>query len=119
MKRDMELIRQLLLNLESEEEPLCHRRTVLSGYDKRTVDYHFALLIEAGLVEGKVMTADDGIVAVSVSRLTWNGHEFLDTARNETGWRHATQAIGRTVGSVSLSLLQSLLNQWAARELGI
>ena len=100
MKRGMELIRLLLLNLESEEEPNRHKRTLPSGYDKPTVDYHYALLIEAGLVDGKVVKGNERIVETYVSRLTWNGHEFLDAARNETGWRHVTHVVGKIVGTV-------------------
>ena len=106
----MNLIRQLLLDLENDNsvDPL--------GYDEQNIAYHKALLVESGLAHGDVHTVVSGEILALVTRLTWEGHEFLDAARDETGWRRVTQVIGETVGTVSLSLLQKLLNQWAAQQ---
>lgn len=109
----MDLIRELMLDLEGEVTK------DLSNYDKPTILYHKALIKEAGFAKGAILEGDDQIKAVYLLRLTWEGHEFLDAARDETGWRHVTQVIGQTVGTVSLSLLQALLNQWAAGKIGL
>ncbi len=49
MKRDMEIIRKLLF--EIEENP---RQLTVDGYNKEVVKYHALLLIEAGLLDCKV-----------------------------------------------------------------
>ena len=49
MKRDMELIRLSLLEVEREEPA-----PDLSGYTKDQKVYHMALYIEAGLVDGDI-----------------------------------------------------------------
>lgn len=48
MKRDFELIRLLLLELEGEES------VDLSSYTPEQVNYHKALIKEAGFAEGKI-----------------------------------------------------------------
>jgi hypothetical protein len=49
MKRDMELIRLSLLEVEREEPA-----PDLSGYTKDQKVYHMALYIKAGLVDGDI-----------------------------------------------------------------
>lgn len=86
MKRDMELIRKLLLTLENDQ------LIDLTKYDEAVVAYHKALLVESGLAYGVVSDVAEGLNAV-IFRLTWNGHEFLDAARDETGWRSVMSRI--------------------------
>jgi hypothetical protein len=97
MKRDMDLIRLILFDVEGEREP-DH-----SGYTPQQITYHAALLIDAGLVRGSVIRdeKDDPAGAVMVE-LTWEGHEFLDKARSDTTWNKA-KALARGKG-VSLSV---------------
>ncbi|MFM4928558.1 DUF2513 domain-containing protein [Aeromonas veronii] len=45
------------------------------------------LLIEAGLVEGKMSRVlGGGPINFTATRLTWAGHEFLDAIRSDTVW---------------------------------
>lgn len=76
MKRDFELVRLLLIELEGEE-------TVdLSSYTAEQVNYHKALVKEAGLAEGHVHYPSTHRTDIPdramLKRLTWEGHEFLD-----------------------------------------
>jgi hypothetical protein len=85
MKRDMSLIRLLLLRLERDEE------VELSAYSEDQVIYHSALAVEAGLLDGAIRTDQQGYPnGVASIRLTWKGHDFLDAARNESVWKKAT-----------------------------
>ena len=52
MKRDMDLIRLILLEIENSE-PYEILRLDLCGYEDSEVNYHLELLIAAGLVAGK------------------------------------------------------------------
>ena len=106
MKRDMELIRKLLLALENDQVG------ELDEYDEAAVTYHKALLVESGLAHGSVEELAEGLAAVTF-RLTWHGHEFLDAARDETGWRSVMKRVVTTVGTTSLPVLQVLLAEYA------
>jgi len=114
MKRDMDLIRLILLDEEGEEKP------DLSGYAQEQIIYHMALLIEAKLAHGAVVLDENGEPdAAQITRLTWEGHEFLDKARSETVW-NKTKALAKEKGvSLSVGLLSGLLTQVAKQTLGL
>lgn len=115
MKRDMDLIRLLLLETEGEEP-----RRDLSGYTDQQRNYHSALLIEAGLIKGIIQTDAKGFPAAAVRiRLTWAGHEFLDAARNDTIWKKASEKIKQSGVQVTISLLEELLKKLLKESLGL
>jgi hypothetical protein len=80
MKRDMDLARDLLLQISEdsirEEE-----------WDQQAI-YHLKMLTDAGYVQGiKFMSTYDGdLFALANPQLTWNGHEFLDNIRSKSVW---------------------------------
>jgi len=85
MKRDIELAREILIALEELEtfdEPVIPE---ISGRSPHEVCYHIKLLSEAGLIEARNWSTDDGPEWVATS-LTSSGHDFLDAARNNTIW---------------------------------
>src|ERR1039457_1453359 len=94
MKRDMELIRQVLQSAEALEfedgEPS-------EPYRAKTVDeaYQIALMQDAGLVvTGNPTTIAGGIPhEESIIRLTWAGHDFLDSTRDSKIWNKAKEQV--------------------------
>jgi Hypothetical protein (DUF2513) len=107
MKRDMNLIRLLLLETEGEEP-----RPDLSAYAEDQRIYHSALLIESGMVQGVIRTDTKGHPNGTVRiRLTWAGHEFLATARNNTVWHKASERIKKSGVDVTIDLMKEILSQ--------
>lgn len=114
MKRDMNLIRLLLLRIERAEE------VDLSEYSEDQRIYHSALLVEAGLVDGVVCKNADGHPsAVASIRLTWKGHDFLDAARNESVWTKATGTLRAKGLSLTFDLFKEFLSLIIRREIGL
>jgi hypothetical protein len=89
MKRNWETIRELLTRVEECTLPTDMVR--LSSFPSERdaeVSYHMALLIEAGLVKGQVtQTIGPEVKDFFAQRLTWKGHEFLDSIRSDTVWQ--------------------------------
>ncbi|EIT7132096.1 DUF2513 domain-containing protein [Vibrio parahaemolyticus] len=116
MKRDMELIRKLLLTME--ENP---RQLEVEGYDKNQVKYHALLLIEAGFLDGNVSDtlANTSVVPsfVSVNRLTWDGHEFLDNIRKEEVWNTIKTEFKDASISTVFSIGKQLTENYAKKKL--
>ncbi|EJC6732002.1 hypothetical protein BBM25_20655 [Vibrio parahaemolyticus] len=116
MKRDMELIRKLLLIME--ENP---RQLEVEGYDKNQVKYHALLLIEAGFLDGNVSDtlANTSVVPsfVSVNRLTWDGHEFLDNIRKEEVWNTIKTEFKDASISTVFSIGKQLTENYAKKKL--
>jgi len=115
MKRDMDLIRLLLLATEGEEP-----KPDLSGYTEAQLVYHSALLIEAKLVHGSSIEDANGEIRTTITaRLTWAGHEFLDAARNDTIWKQATDKLKQAGVQVTVSVLQELLKKLLKEAVGL
>jgi hypothetical protein len=90
MKRDWGLVRLLLLEIESGERP-----AGLEQYSEEQILYHCELLKESDLIIASVVTGGEGkAIGARIERLTWKGHDLLDSIRNETIWNQ-TQAVVR------------------------
>jgi hypothetical protein len=108
MKRDMDLIRELMLKLESYPknpidviqlrpyvpEPLWVDSYVFS--DPRLI-YHLELIEEAGFIEN--MNSPGYFY-----RLSWAGHDFLDSVRSPEVWDRTKQA-ATAAGGFTVELL--------------
>ena len=116
MKRNMELIRWLLLRSEGDEEAAkaCEAFTV----EERA--YHVQLLIDAGLVEGVVRRDEVGNPnGAIVSRLTWAGHDFLQSVRDDTIWKKAKDQVFKPGASWTFDLLKEWAKQEVKQRLGL
>lgn len=108
MKREMDLIRKLLLRIEAHKGD-----DVLWIKDEPSLVYHAELAHEAGLIQAVPTRNTDGrAVMLAVQKLTWAGHEFLDAARNETVWAKARDAIKQKGGSWTFDVLKALLTRY-------
>ena len=111
MRRDINLIRLLLLEYEGVEHP------DLSEYSEDQKLYHTGLLIEADLVNGATAKDENGcLIAAEVVSLSWKGHDFLDAARDSTIWRKAT---AKLKDGVIFDVLFELLKKLSLEALGL
>lgn len=113
MKRDLEIVRQILL--EIEETGLCQTSVVDLKYlqgleptpeeirDQAAKQYHYLLLVDAGFIrtlENKWW----------IEGLSWEAHDFLDAVREKTRWDKVKQYFkdqGKDVSSVPLQMVES------------
>lgn len=113
MRRDMALVREVLLKVEALDVPP-GAKVVLRGYrgfdedeadiqvdgfEAGDVDRHLRLLVDAGFLTGKI--ASDGVVTEGLS---WAGCEFLDTVRSPEVWKK-TEAAASKIGGVGITVL--------------
>ncbi|WP_417385001.1 DUF2513 domain-containing protein [Gimesia sp.] len=120
MKRDMNLIRELLLFYESD--------CTLPYPDARSdvIDQHIIWLIEANLIAGRLADSSpigsprrffpvDGREFENNGHsclyfpLTWNGCEFIAAARDNTRWRNALSVVGGFTFEIIKTYLQDLI----------
>jgi hypothetical protein len=109
MKRDMDMVRQLLLDAEAHD----NKPPFLATSQPDAV-YHISLLKEAGLMNAVVRNNEYGLPSDAVIMgLTWAGHDFLDAARDDTIWKKAKDAILKPGISWTFSILTERLKQEA------
>ena len=89
MKRDWELCRKILLEVEEcHDMPFDEYFISIDGYTKEQVGFHVYLLGQAGLLE-----VTDRLVTMNEPwnyhpmGITWEGYEFLSGAKNEAVWK--------------------------------
>ena len=105
MKQDMDLLRLILLETENDGQ------VDLSGYTIEQINYHKALLIDAHLLDGKPhysSTAKSEIPdKVIITKLTLEGHKYLDDTRNNTIWEKAKKLTVEKGLPFSIDILKS------------
>ena len=113
MKRDMDMIRQLLIDAEAHDS----KPPFLSA-DNPNVVYQISLLNEAGLMNAIIRKNEYGLPGDAViTGLTWAGHDFLDAARDDTIWKKAQDAFLKPGISWTFSILVEWLKQEAHNKI--
>lgn len=111
MKRDMDLIRKILLAIEAHPKPDSWEKPIdfnIEGHSSEEISYHLKLLAEAGLIEAKDVTTI-GKYEWRANCLTWQGHEFLDASRDESRWKKAKRLVFEKTGGLSFEMLKLAL----------
>jgi len=90
MKRDWEIIRAILLRLESASTPNTYLNAeAIEEFPTQAVAYNMRLLSQAGFIKARILETSTGsgeIGAALAQHLTNSGHELLDTMRSDTVW---------------------------------
>lgn len=107
MKRDLELIRKILLTIEHGEQPL----TIPDEAGAR-ICYHVQLLIDRRFVEGKVAWGSDssGLVPMNcfTARMTMDGHDYLDSVRDPKVWEKTKSQLEKVGGGGPLEFVKDM-----------
>lgn len=120
MKRNMDLLRLILLKLEAidenEKQGIWHltgNDLPIEGFSWEQVRYHYDLSVEAGLVDQGGRGVMNGIM---FRRLTWAGHDFVDAVRDDDIWRKTRQGAS-AAGGFSVDLLKDLAKGFIRKKI--
>jgi hypothetical protein len=116
MKRDLDLIRRLLLTLEGKPAGIVVTQfSEFPNTPDAELFEHIQLLLDADLVEGQVARSGKGSpVACAIMRITNKGHEFLDNARNDDVWNKVVRESKSKGVSLSLDVLAKIMGEIVA-----
>lgn len=115
MKRDLDLIRLILMQSETGQTPEAMEKVEFS-----VVLYHYELAIEAGLLVGTVDPPEgDCEGGARIERLTWEGHDFLDLARSETLWAKVKEELQKKGVGWTIEIAKAMLVYHGRRWLGL
>jgi hypothetical protein len=79
---------------------------MVQGYPQDAVWYHAQLAHDKGFIHARFLP---GTFEFAVQRLTADGHEFLDMARDDTRWNHAKERVKKTTGTLTVEGLKIVL----------
>jgi len=121
MKRNWDTIRELLVKVEDCTLPT--ETVCLDNFPTERaaeVSYHMALLIDAGLIKGQMSKSiGPDVKNFSAEKLTWNGHEFLDSIRSDTVWQRTKKLFTDQGLSMTFDLAKDGAKQVASTLLGV
>lgn len=127
MKRDMDLVRKILITLEDDDWYLSFSAGNLpkiEDYREMQIEYHMRIMAQAGLLHVESYAIESGSpdhpLAIKSYSLSWEGHEFLAAARNDTFWKRAKVEMGKVLGGTErfmLPVLTQLLTAYVKAEL--
>lgn len=122
MKRDMDLIRNLLLWIEADESlrDFLASRPTGEQLTEAIINGHVQLLIEAGFIEAEQRRLKQipGF-SIRIERITWGGHEFIDAMRSDTIWAKTKKLLKDKAMSVPATILQQLLVKLANEQIDL
>ena len=114
MKRDMDLVREMLCEVEKTDTFGTQIHLKFDGYSPEEIDYHILLLSDADLI--KTDPPRDIERKRRPVRLTWEGHEFVEAARDDARWNQAKEMMKGTGGFV-VEIAKSLLIDLAKEQI--
>ena len=108
MKRNLDLIREILIKAEEADGGISDCDLVNDKYTIAEVAFNVELMRERGLIEASIDHAglNDKPYSVDIDRITWEGYDYLDAIRSRKVWEKARQAISAAVGDTSLSVVK-------------
>ncbi|MFI8383347.1 DUF2513 domain-containing protein [Pseudomonas sp. NPDC079086] len=126
MRRDWELVRTILFGVEElndissvyvpDDLPAGIQRATSKEDESRFFKHyeHVALLVEAGLIEGTnggtyiLDGSRKRFDVIRPTRLTWRGHEFLDSIRSEQVWNQIQAKTVDKGGALTFEVIKEL-----------
>ena len=118
MKRDLDLTRKILEQVEEKSQGMGMVDLDIPGFTQDQISYHVMQLDQAGFLKAIDCSTMEGM-DWKASSLTWDGHEFLDAIRNEAVWNKIKETVKDKGGSISFEVLKALALQLAGSVFGV
>lgn len=119
MKLDLNCIRDTLLTLENwlvldddlefvclDLDEICKSSNMLK-YSKPEIAYTLVMLEEASFIKASITYISGSIYDLTVIRLTYDGHQFLDVVRPQSSW-DKIHSISEKTGLKSISSIMEI-----------
>lgn len=121
MKRDLDLIRHILLTIENADSDRLHLSDFSTdAYDECTVSHHLKLLLDCDYIDAVSRNAIGCPYTIFiVSRITSQGYDYLDSVRNTSVWEKTKKVLAEVGGSASLDAVKSLASSILLKTLGL
>ncbi|MDD2627948.1 MAG: DUF2513 domain-containing protein [Clostridia bacterium] len=119
MKRNMDLIRELLFYIEENYDGNLLIIDSLENYSNSELLYHFELMIQANLVTGKTTKYISGEGIIECKGLSWAGQDFLANIKNENVWTDVKKTAKEKGLDLTISIISSIASESIKKILGL
>ncbi|MGL4610468.1 MAG: DUF2513 domain-containing protein [Trueperaceae bacterium] len=107
MKRDIDLIRQILVAIEKNSPNEDFIEVVIDGKSQEEIDYHVDLIKDAGFIRESVKPNHQELSLVP-TKLTGQGYDFLVAIGNEKVLKKIKEFIDENAGRFVLGVVERL-----------
>jgi hypothetical protein len=118
MKRDLDLIRDILLDVENWNipQPLTLGSLEYEGKTKQEIGYQLELLEDAGYIDVRIIKDHVGIgyLDAFIVRMKMAGHEYLDSVRNPEVWNKTKTTLEKVGGGAALDVVKDIASKFLA-----
>lgn len=122
MKRDLNLLRSMLLRIE-ELDSTKHKITISSFLDlcdnPAIISLHIELLIDSYFIEASEPIYRRTIKDFLIYRLTSNGYDYLDAIREPSIWQKTTNKLLEVGGTATLDVVKDVASSFIRNYLNI
>lgn len=113
MRRDMDVVREIVLAVSSASAPV----SSVDGVSDEDFSAHAQLMEEARLIEAALLPPGKWIATdATIFRLTWAGHEFADSVRDAEIWAK-TKKGAESAGGFTVDLLKDLAKGFIKKQI--
>ena len=105
MKRDMDLIRKIVLAVHNADTHI----SKIDGVDEKAFNEHALLLQEAGLIDASINKSQHQVLVAIIWRLTWAGQDFAQSIVDDTVWKKAKDNVIKPMASWTFAILVDYL----------
>ena len=115
MKRDFDLVRKILLAAE-EQDAKRNPPITPKGYSIVKIRYHIKILIDGGfIIERQHPELDPSMQTFDA--MTWEGHEFLDSIREQNFWTEVQKTIKEKGLPMTVDTIKVVVNLFVTAQL--
>lgn len=115
MKREMDLVYKILEFAENKADFIDPVLPEINGFDQDTVCYHIKILAQAGLLEAKDWSTDDGPTWV-LTHMTNYGHDFFENLKQKSIWNAIKSEFKEASLDTIISVSKQLAEGWAKKK---
>lgn len=117
MKRDLKLVRRILLAVEGAPETPDDAQASLPEVSDALLQYHLRIMKSHGLIYASNNGSDEFGDSWEVEGLTWEGCELLEKIRDETTWDKALTLAKDKTGGYVFEFAKTLVTSWGRQKL--
>ena len=125
MKRNLDLVREILIQLENCDYTSGGHHLKVEGYSDDDFNYHIKIMHEGGLIEAQSSQGskphNGGQIVYKVwtpKSITWTGHQYLSSIRDKRVWSELKEKYKDRLFDISFDAVKSTAIE-IARSLGI
>ena len=120
MKRDIELIRQLLLKLEDQKIVPNLTRSLrpadlqIDGYDIDVIVLHLDMLTNSPYLKNSKIDTGGNLLFMGIS---WEGHELIDAIREKDVWKETLENARKNGSTETISFIFEIAKSVIKKQL--